>query len=82
MALCKIHHAAYDRNLLGIDSNYQVHLKEKLLFESDGPMLKHGLQDMHGVTLSLPRSKTQFPNPDALSERFETFLTQQGVGQN
>jgi putative restriction endonuclease len=81
MALCKIHHAAYDRNLLGIDSNYQVHLKEKLLFETDGPMLKHGLQDMHGVTLSLPRSKTQFPNPDALGQRFETFLTQQGASK-
>jgi putative restriction endonuclease len=77
LALCKIHHAAYDRNLLGIDPNYRVHLNKKLLYEIDGPMLKHGLQDMDGTLLSLPRARSQFPDREALDERFRGFLGDQ-----
>jgi putative restriction endonuclease len=74
LSLCKIHHAAYDRNFLGIDPDYRVHINESLLIERDGPMLKHGLQDMHGITLTVPRKKTDRPDPDALDERFMEFL--------
>lgn len=73
LSLCKIHHAAYDRNFLGIDPDYRVHLNHDLLLEVDGPMLKHGLQDMHGVTLELPRSKVNLPKPEFLETRFVKF---------
>jgi len=46
IALCKIHHAAYDRNLLGITPDYEVRIDADLLDEIDGPMLRHGLQDV------------------------------------
>lgn len=74
MALCKIHHAAYDRNFLGIDPDYRVHIDKDLLIEIDGPMLKHGLIEMHGTTITVPTPRAQRPDRDKLSARFELFL--------
>jgi putative restriction endonuclease len=73
ISLCKIHHAAYDRNLLGVSADYVVHINERLLAETDGPMLKHGLQEMHGQGLTLPRHKASRPDPERLSTRFTVF---------
>jgi putative restriction endonuclease len=36
-------------------------------------MLRHGLQEMHGTTIVLPRSKGDQPDPDRLSERYDEF---------
>ena len=49
LALCKIHHAAYDANILGIRPDYVVEIHHRLLDEIDGPMLRHGLQKHHGT---------------------------------
>lgn len=73
MALCKIHHAAYDLNLLGVSADYIVHINQALLDEVDGPMLRHGLQDMHGTTLTLPLRRVDRPSQEALATRFEAF---------
>jgi putative restriction endonuclease len=73
LSLCKIHHAAYDRNLLGISPEYTVHLDKDLLDEVDGPMLRHGLQEMHGRSLILPIKPTELPDRERLSVRFERF---------
>lgn len=74
LALCKIHHSAYDAGILGVDPHYRVHLREDVLGESDGPMLLHGLQELHGVTITLPRSRAKYPNLEYLAERFRRFL--------
>ncbi len=74
MALCKIHHAAYDRNFLGISPKLVVHINQRLLDEVDGPMLKHGLQEMHGATIAVPRSQTAKPDPERLEHRYTRFL--------
>ncbi len=73
LSLCKIHHAAYDQNLLGIDSNFKVYLNQGLLEEVDGPMLKHGLQEMHGRVLQLPNRLSDRPDPERLAMRFRGF---------
>lgn len=73
MALCKIHHAAFDRNFLGITPQLEVRINAKLLDEADGPMLKHGLQEMHGTTIGVPRSATVRPDPERLDLRYEQF---------
>lgn len=73
IALCKIHHASYDRNLLGITPDYEVRIDRELLDEIDGPMLRHGLQDMHGRRLQLPRSPKDWPSRERLAQRFEGF---------
>jgi putative restriction endonuclease len=73
LALCKIHHAAYDQNMLGVTPDYEVRIDKDLLHEVDGPMLKHGLQEMHGRYLSLPLRRADHPAPELLSWRFANF---------
>jgi putative restriction endonuclease len=74
LSLCKIHHAAYDRNLMGISPEYRVSINREMLEEVDGPMLKHGLQEMHGSALALPSNLRERPDPDRLTERYNLFL--------
>ncbi|GAB3796018.1 HNH endonuclease [Humibacter antri] len=73
LALCKIHHASYDRNLLGITPDYEVRINQKLLDEVDGPMLRHGLQDMHGRRIMIPKRKAERPDQNRLALRFAEF---------
>ena len=74
LSLCKIHHAAYDRKFLGISPDYVVHVNKPLLEEVDGPMLKHGLQEMNGRTLTLPAQRRDRPDRARLESRFDAFL--------
>jgi putative restriction endonuclease len=74
MSLCKIHHAAYDENFLGVTPDYRVVINDDLLAEVDGPMLRHGLQEMHGRTFYLPRSRRSRPDQHRLQARYEEFL--------
>ena len=73
LGLCKMHHAAYDVHIVGIDADARVHVRTDILDEIDGPMLRHGLQEMHGSLLALPRREAQWPDPAHLAERFERF---------
>ena len=74
MALCKIHHAAYDANVLGVRPDYVVEIHWRLLEEIDGPMLRHGLQEHHGKPLMfLPRRPAERPDPLRLEQRFAEF---------
>lgn len=74
LSLCKIHHAAYDGNLMGISADGQVHIAQELLAEVDGPMLRHGLQEMDGRLIRQPRRRIDRPDRDRLARRFEGFL--------
>lgn len=75
LALCKIHHAAFDANILGIRPNLTVHIRADVLHEVDGPMLRHGLQEHHDrALLVVPRSRRDQPDQDRLAERYESFL--------
>lgn len=74
LGLCKIHHSAYDSDILGVDPDSRVHIRADVLAERDGPMLQHGLQALHGTRLALPRQTTLHPNKDFLAERFARFL--------
>jgi putative restriction endonuclease len=73
LSLCRIHHGAYDVGILGVDDGFRVHLRGDVLEEHDGPMLRHGLQELHGSTIALPRRPPDRPNPDYLAERFARF---------
>ena len=80
LSLCKIHHAAYDRDLLGITGDGQVQINGELLAEVDGPMLEHGLQEMHGQPITQPKRRVQRPDPERLHRRHEAFLAAGGQG--
>ncbi len=73
LALCKIHHAAFDTNILGVAPDCVIHIRHDILEEHDGPMLQHGLKEMNGAALHLPRSEQLRPKRDYLAERFERF---------
>lgn len=73
LALCKIHHTAYDQNLVGISPDYKVHINSDLLAEKDGPMLKHGIQEMNGRQIVIPKKFIEKPNLEALDFRFRIF---------
>ncbi len=73
LSMCKIHHAAFDSNLLGVSPDYTVHIDRELLHETDGPMLRHGLQEMHGRVLLLPERRLERPDQDRLATRWAGF---------
>jgi putative restriction endonuclease len=73
LALCKIHHAAYDMNIVGVRPDLFVEVRADILVEVDGPMLRHGLQEMAGMRLVVPRSRADQPDPARLGERYDAF---------
>jgi putative restriction endonuclease len=73
LALCRIHHAAFDSNILGIDADRRVHIRRDVLDEHDGPMLKHGLQEMHGALIVVPKNPLLQPKREYLDKRFADF---------
>ena len=74
LALCKLHHAAFDANILGIRPDLLIEIREDILREVDGPMLDHGLQEFQGRRLlQVPRSKGLRPSPEFLDYRYQRF---------
>jgi len=74
LALCKLHHAAFDRNIVGIRPDHVIEIRLDVLNEIDGPMLRHGLQDLHGRPfLVVPRAERDRPSRAFLAERFQLF---------
>jgi putative restriction endonuclease len=72
LPLSKIHHAAFDAHLIGIDPDYCLHVSERLLEQKDGPMLE-ALKRLNGETFNLPNRAKDYPDPDRLALRFERF---------
>jgi putative restriction endonuclease len=70
--LSKIHHAAFDAHLIGIDPNYQVHVSERLLELHDGPILE-SLKGLDNKIIHLPARQSDFPDRERLAARFEIF---------
>jgi putative restriction endonuclease len=76
MALCKLHHAAFDQYFFTVTPDYRVVVRHSVLAESDGPMLIVGLQEIHGAAIELPVRIDHRPDRDRLAvrlQRFETF---------
>ncbi len=73
IALCKLHHAAFDRFVLGITPDYVVEIRDDVLEEIDGPMLEHGLKGLHGSRLIVPRRAEQKPDRELLDLRYQRF---------
>ena len=73
LSLCKIHHAAFDRMILGVTPKGIIEVRSDLLREKDGPMLRHGLQGLHDQPIHRPRRAADHPDPDRLSLRYRQF---------
>ena len=74
MSLCKIHHGAYDADIIGISPDYKIHVRESVLATFDGPTLQHSIKEMDGEELrQIPSLATSRPDKELLAERFEKF---------
>ena len=73
LALCKLHHAAFDQHILGIRPDLIIEVRHDILEETDGPMLRYGLQEISGSRIVVPRSSQLRPREEFLEERYEMF---------
>ena len=73
VAMCAIHHRAFDSNFLGITPTYKIVVRRDIMEESDGPTLKFTLQGINGQQLALPSQTSAQPDPLLLEERYEQF---------
>jgi putative restriction endonuclease len=74
MAMCKLHHAAFDRQVLGVRPDLTVAIRADVLEEVDGPMLTHGLQDFHNRRLlHTPKRTRDLPGTEFLERRWAEF---------
>lgn len=73
VAMCAIHHRAFDAQVLGIRPDYVVEIRRDVLDEHDGPTLRHALQGLHQQKLLVPRRDAARPDRVLLEERFERF---------
>lgn len=75
LSMCKIHHAAFDKQIMGIRPDLTVHVRRDILEETDGWMLKGGIQRVHDRRLEVvPASRVARPDPERLAARYATFL--------
>jgi putative restriction endonuclease len=73
LPLTKIHHAAFDAHLIGVDPDYRIQVSDRLLEIRDGPFLELGLKSIAGRSIGLPRRAEDRPDRDRLALRFEQF---------
>jgi putative restriction endonuclease len=75
MSLCKIHHGAYDADIIGISPDYTIHVKDSVLATFDGPTLQHSIKEMDGEALrQIPKETSSKPDRELLAERYNNFL--------
>ena len=75
LAMCRLHHGAYDANLLGINPKGVIAIPQRVMDEEDGPTLKHSLVGLNGEPISVPRRMNDRPNRDFLELRWGRFQT-------
>lgn len=76
LPLSKIHHAAFDKHLIGVDPDYRIHVADRLRSLKDGPTLE-ALKLLHQTTILLPTRKMDMPDRERLAMRFELFKAAQ-----
>jgi putative restriction endonuclease len=73
LALCKLHHAAFDNQIVGVRPDLVIEVRRDILDERDGPMLLHGLQGMLGRQITVPTRPDWKPKTLLLEQRYEAF---------
>jgi putative restriction endonuclease len=73
ICMSKIHHAAFDAGLLGIDPDLHIHVSRRLMEMEDGPLLEQGLKALQGRRIRIPADPLATPDRERLASRFELF---------
>lgn len=72
LPLSKIHHAAFDAHLIGIDADTRIHVSPRLLEQRDGPMLE-AIKSLNGNLIRQPSRPKDRPDRDRLAMRFDQY---------
>jgi putative restriction endonuclease len=73
IALCTLHHAAFDSFFFAVSPDYVVEVRRSILEEKDGPMLVVGLQQIDGQRIHVPLREVERPDRARLERRYATF---------
>ena len=65
LPLAKLHHAAFDAHVIGVDPDYRIHVSDRLLEIHDGP-----LKVIAGTLIDRPNRIEDRPDRDRLAIRF------------
>lgn len=74
LSLCKLHHAAYDKHFVGVRPDGIIEVSRPILEEQDGPMLLHGLKQLHRTKIYRPKNAASRPDPRLLEIRYASFV--------
>ena len=72
-----LHHVAFDSHLVGVDSDFGVHVSLRLQEEHDGELLA-ALKGLDGTRLRLPADRDDWPRREFLERRFNRFRASDG----
>ena len=73
LALCTLHHAAFDRYFMAVRPDFVLEVRRDILEEQDGPPLVHAIQALHGARIVLPRRPELQPSKESIELRYERF---------
>lgn len=75
IALCTLHHAAFDNDVIGIRTDYIVEVRRSILDAlGDSPMELAAFHEIHGRTIDVPKRVGQRPDTALLAPRYARFL--------
>jgi len=70
LPLAKLHHAAFDAHVIGVDPDYRIHVSDRLLESHHGLLLQLGLKGIAGTLIDRPNRIEDRPDRDRLAIRF------------
>jgi putative restriction endonuclease len=71
LSLCSLHHAAYDRDIVRIKSDYTIAVEREWIDAGDS-FARVSLSEFDGRRILIPSDLAHRPNPDLLESRFRT----------
>ena len=75
IALCRLHHATFDRYVVGIrPRDHVITVRPDVMEEEDGPTLRYAIQGLDGQRMALPPRPGDRPGREFLETRYERFL--------
>jgi len=72
--LTKLHHAAFDAHLIGIDPDFRIHVSDRLLEIHDDPFLELGLKGIAGTLIDRARRLEDRPDRAIRHNRLPKLL--------
>jgi putative restriction endonuclease len=75
VALCNLHHAAFDKLFVGLRPDYIIEIRPDILREGDGPTLRYAIQGLQGTRIQLPHRIEHHPDPGLLARRYDLFCS-------